>query len=111
MCGCDLEVIGVPSIFTHSVNTTGNKEPGSVIRQYLTDYNNRPSNFSIFLIPVIASPPGSLHNEFILLLFLEDHRETDRFFESSGVQIAQSTSGLFPPSSRGVLLTGQDKSW
>ena len=38
------------------------------IRQYHTDYNNRPS-------------------ELVRLLFLQDHRETDRFFAASGVQL------------------------
>jgi hypothetical protein len=31
----------------------------------------------------------------VLLLFLQVHRETDRFFAASGVQLAQPTSGLF----------------
>jgi hypothetical protein len=46
-------------------------------------------------MPAIASTSGRLHSEFIRLLFLQVHRETDRFFEASGVQLAQSTSGLF----------------
>jgi hypothetical protein len=36
-----------------------------------------------------------LHTEFVRLLFLLAHRETDRFFAASGVQSAQSTSGQF----------------
>ena len=36
-----------------------------------------------------------LHSEFVRLLFLQVHRETDRFFASSGVQLVHSTSGLF----------------
>jgi hypothetical protein len=43
----------------------------------------------------ISSTSGRLHSEFVRLLFLQDHRETDRFFASSGVQFAQSTSGQF----------------
>ena len=35
------------------------------------------------------------HSEFIRNLFLQDHRETDRFFASSGVQSAQSNMGAF----------------
>jgi hypothetical protein len=31
----------------------------------------------------------------VRLLFLQDHRETDRFFTASGVQFAPSTSGQF----------------
>ena len=46
-------------------------------------------------IPVIASTSGRLHSEFIGLLFLQAHRETDRFFETSGVQLAQSHRGMF----------------
>ncbi len=36
-----------------------------------------------------------LHSEFVRLLFLQAHRETDRFFADSGVQLTQSTSGQF----------------
>jgi hypothetical protein len=43
----------------------------------------------------IASTSGRLHSEFVRLLFLQDHRETDRFFATSGVQLAQPTSGIF----------------
>jgi hypothetical protein len=46
-------------------------------------------------MPAIASTSGRLHSEFIRLLFLQAHRETDRFFAASGVQLAQCTSGLF----------------
>ena len=44
---------------------------------------------------VIVSTSGRLHSEFIRLLFLQDHRETDRFFAASGVQLAQHDRGLF----------------
>ena len=30
---------------------------------------------------------GRLHSEFVRLLFLQVHRETDRFFADSGVQL------------------------
>ena len=44
-------------------------------------------------MPAIAGTNGRLHSEFIRLLFLQAHRETDRFFAASGVQLSQSTSG------------------
>ena len=44
-------------------------------------------------MPAIASTSGRLHSEFIRLLFLQAHREIDRFFEGSGVQPVQHTSG------------------
>jgi hypothetical protein len=42
-------------------------------------------------MPVIASTSGRLHSEFIGLLFLQTHRETDRFFGTSGVQFDNRT--------------------
>jgi hypothetical protein len=46
-------------------------------------------------MPAIASTSGRLHSEFVRLLFLQAHRETDRFFAASGVQLAQSDRGYF----------------
>ena len=71
-----------------------NDEAADKIRKYRADYNNR-SPSAVSFIPVIASTSDRLHNEFVRLLFLQDHRETDRFFAASGVQSAQSTSGFF----------------
>jgi hypothetical protein len=44
---------------------------------------------------VIVSTSGRVHSEFVSLLFLQTHRETDHFFVDSGVQFVPSTSGLF----------------
>ncbi len=46
-------------------------------------------------MPAIAGTTGRLHSEFIRLLFLQAHRETDRFFAASGVQLAQTDRGFF----------------
>jgi hypothetical protein len=46
-------------------------------------------------MPAIASTSGRLHSEFVRLLFLQAHRETDRFFAASGVQLAQTDRGMF----------------
>ena len=46
-------------------------------------------------MPVIAGTSDRLHSEFIRLLFLQAHRETDRFFAASGVQSVEQTSGGF----------------
>ena len=64
------------------------------IRKYRADYNNHPPSVVSFM-PGMTSTSGRLHSEFIRLLFLQTHRETDRFFPASGVQLAQSTSGFF----------------
>jgi hypothetical protein len=54
------------------------------IRRYRDDYNNNPSR-GVDFMPVITNTSGRLHSEFIRILFLQTHRETDRFFEGSGV--------------------------
>ncbi len=46
-------------------------------------------------MPAIAGTNGRLHSEFIRLLFLQVHRETDRFFAASGIQSVQSNMGGF----------------
>jgi hypothetical protein len=46
-------------------------------------------------MPAIACTSDRLHSEFVRLLFLQAHRETDRFFAVSGVQSAQSDRGQF----------------
>jgi hypothetical protein len=47
------------------------------------------------ILPAIASTSGHLHSEFIRILFLQAHRETDRFFSTSGVMSSQSDRGFF----------------
>jgi hypothetical protein len=61
------------------------------IRKYRADYNNNPNTISF--MPVIVSTSRRFHSEFIRILFLQAHRETDRFFTASGVQSAQSNMG------------------
>jgi hypothetical protein len=58
-------------------------------RKYRADYNNRSPRAVSFMTPIasrkIASTSDRLHSEFVRLLFLQAHRETDRFFAASGV--------------------------
>ena len=46
-------------------------------------------------MPDIDSTSGSLHSEFVRQLFLQAHRETDRFFTASGVQLPEHDRGQF----------------
>jgi hypothetical protein len=64
------------------------------IRKYRAEYNNRPPTVVSFM-PAISSTSGRLHSEFVRLLFLQIHRETDRFFATSGVQLEQTQCGMF----------------
>ncbi len=69
-----------------------NEASADKIRKYHSDNYNNPPN-AISFMPVIVSTSDRLHSEFIRLLFLQGHRETDRFFATSGVQSAQSNLG------------------
>ncbi len=72
------------------VNQSARRGTTDKIHQYRSDYNNRPSN-TISFIPAITSTSGSLRSEFALLLLLQVHRETDRFFAGSGVHLPNPT--------------------
>jgi len=79
-----------PNDIDRSLNETVTEK----IRKYRADYNNNPPN-TISFMSAIARTSGRLHSEFIRLLFLQVHRETDRFFAASGVQSAQFDRGFF----------------
>jgi hypothetical protein len=72
--------------YPNDVDRSLNETATDKIRKYRADYNNNPPN-DISFMSVIASTSGRIHSEFVRLLFLQDHRETDRFFAASGVQI------------------------
>jgi hypothetical protein len=80
--------------YPNNLDQSLNDAAADKIRKYRTDYNNRPPS-AVSFMSAIASTSGRLHSEFVRLLFLQTHRETDRFFAASGVQSAQSTSGMF----------------
>ncbi len=44
----------------------------------------------VSFMTVVVSTSGRLHSEFVRLLFLQTHRETDRFFSTSGVQLTET---------------------
>ncbi len=79
--------------YPHDLDTVDrplNESVTEKIRQYRSDYNNRPSHDMVFM-PDIDSMSGRLHCEFVLILFLQTHREIDRFLSSSGVHLPRST--------------------
>jgi hypothetical protein len=43
----------------------------------------------------IGSTSGRIHSEFVHLLFLQGHRETDRFFTTSGVHLPEHDRDQF----------------
>ena len=54
----------------------------SLLERIFFFYNRPPKPISF--IPAIASTSGWVHSEFVRLLFLQAHRETDPFFSASG---------------------------
>ena len=80
--------------YPNNLNKSLNDAAADKIWKYRTDYNNNPPSAVAFM-SAMASTSGILHSEFIRLLFLQDHRETDRFFAASGVQSAHFDRGFF----------------
>ncbi len=73
--------------YPNDVDKSLNETATDKIRKYRVDYYNNPPHTVSFMSD-ISSTSGRLNTEFIRLLFLQVHRETDRFLEASGVQIA-----------------------
>ena len=80
--------------YPNDIDRSLNEAAADKIQKYGADCNNNPPS-AVSFMPAIASTSGRLHSEFIRLLFLQAHRETDRFFAASGVQLAQSDRGQF----------------
>jgi hypothetical protein len=80
--------------YSNNLDQSLNDTVADKIRRYRADYNNNPPR-GVGFMPVITSTSGRLHSEFIRILFLQTHRETDLFFADSGVLSAQSDRGFF----------------
>ena len=78
----------------HHLDQSLNDTTTDKIRKYRADYNNNPPS-TVSFMSVIASTSARLHSEFVRLLFLQTHRETDHLFAASGVQLAQTDRGQF----------------
>jgi hypothetical protein len=78
----------------NDIDKSLNEANADKIRKYRADYTHNPPTTTVF-IPGIASTSDRIHSDFIRILFLQAHRETDLFFAVSGVQPAQSNMGAF----------------
>jgi hypothetical protein len=96
--------------YPNNLDQSLNDAAADKIRKYRADYNNRPPS-AVSFMPPKASTSGRLHSEFVRLLFLQVHRETDRFFYSfrSSVSAIYQWSVPLPP--RGFLFWVQKQSW
>ncbi len=86
-CG-DIELAGYLTNVAGPVSLVLNESVADKIIKYRADYHNNPPD-SFSFMPDIVSTSNRVHSEFVCLLFLQDHRETDRFFAASGVQLWQ----------------------
>ncbi len=66
--------------YLNDIDKSLNKAAVDKICKYHVDYNNNPPSTVSFMTPM-TSTSGRLHSEFIRLLFLQAHRETDRFLK------------------------------
>ncbi len=80
--------------YPNNLDQSLNDAAADKIRKYRADYNNNPPN-TVSFMSAMVSTSGRLHSEFVRLLLLQVHRETDRFFTASGIQIAQTDRGMF----------------
>jgi hypothetical protein len=64
--------------YPNDIDRSLNEAAADKIRKYRADYNYNPPNATSFM-PAIAST--RLHSEFVRLVFLQAHRETDRFLQ------------------------------
>ncbi len=80
--------------YANDVDRSLNEAAADKIRKYRADYNKNPPN-AISFMPAIASTSGRLHSKFVRLLILQAHRETERFFAASAVQLPQSNRCQF----------------
>ncbi len=72
------------------------EKPGilkSPVPKLVKEQSNPPTVVSF--MSDVTSTSGRLHSESVRLLFLQTHRETDRFFAGSGVQFPEPSSGFF----------------
>ena len=56
--------------YPHDLDRTLNETAAHKMRQFLSDYHNRPSHAIAFMPPITSR----LHSEFVRLLFLQAHR-------------------------------------
>jgi hypothetical protein len=88
--------------YPNDIDRSLNETVTDKIRKYLTDYNNNPPS-GVSFMTVMGSTSGRLHSEFIRLLFLLTHRETDRFFATTfSVKLKEKVGSTSP--TQGVYL-------
>jgi hypothetical protein len=68
--------------YPNDIGRSLNESADDKIGNYRYDYNHNPPNVISFMTAIVSTS-GSLHSEFVRLLLLQTHRETDLFFPTS----------------------------
>ncbi len=77
--------------YPYNLDQSLNDTAADKIRRYHDDYSNNPPRGVDFMTDIVSTS-GRLHSEFIRILFLQTHRETDRFFFSFRSSVSSTTS-------------------
>jgi hypothetical protein len=72
--------------YPHDIDRSLNEAVTDKIRKYRTDCNKTPPTVISFMSTIVSTSRRK-HSEFMCLLFLQDHRETARFFVPSRVHL------------------------
>ncbi len=81
--------------YPDNIHKSLTETPSDKIRKYRVHFNNSPPSVVSF-IPDTPSTSVRLHCEFIRLLFLQVHRETEHFFTVSGVHLDSDSWATWP---------------
>ncbi len=97
--------------YPNDIDKSLNEAVTDKIRKNRSDYNNNPPT-AVSFMSAISSSSRRLHSEFIRLLFLQAHRETDRFFTNSGFRSSAHTTkpGTIPLPPHGFHSEPESKS-
>jgi hypothetical protein len=67
-------------------------------------------NQNISFLPAIVSTSTRMHGEFLRLLFLQAHRETESHFTAAGMSSQTKQLGSTPVQARGILQRSEEQS-
>jgi hypothetical protein len=107
--GCSSDPTLNGRLHYNDIDKSLNEDVNDKIRKYRADYNNNPTDAVVCMSDIVGTN-GRLHSDFIRLLFLQSHRETDRFYTVSGLQSAQSNLGATCFHFRRAAVLNQPKS-
>jgi hypothetical protein len=71
------------------------RKTNGALRKTKGDRQQYADNHNISLLPAIVSTSHRMHGEFLRLLFLQAHRETEAHFTANGLPSPRTNSDMF----------------